>query len=70
MAWELILNFPNSMGNTQSHENNHIGATEIGSIFLNTKKVICKVILSFTPYPLFQRYLQSKENLLNLSMKC
>jgi hypothetical protein len=48
--------------NTQSHENNHIGGTEIGNIFLNTKKVICKVILSSTPYPLFQRYLQSKEN--------
>jgi hypothetical protein len=49
MAWELILNFPNSMDNTQSHENNHIGGTEIGNIFPNTKEVICKVILSFTP---------------------
>jgi hypothetical protein len=69
MAWELILNFSNSMGNTESHENNHIGGNEIGNIFLNTKKVICKVILCFTPYPLFQWYPQSKENLLNLSMK-
>jgi hypothetical protein len=29
-----------------------------------------KVTLSFTPYPLFQWYPQSKEILLNLSMKC
>jgi hypothetical protein len=28
------------------------------------------VALSFTPYPLFQLYLQSKEILLNLNMKC
>jgi hypothetical protein len=70
MAWELILNFPNSTSNTESRENNHIAATEIGNIFLNTKKVMCKVILSFTLYPLFQSYRQSKENLLNLSMKC
>jgi hypothetical protein len=28
------------------------------------------MLLSFTPYPLFQWYLQSKEILLNLSMKC
>jgi len=77
MAWELILIFPNSMGDTESHENNHIGGTEIGNIYLNTKKVIggteigniylntkkviCKVILSFTPCPLFQWYPQSKE---------
>jgi hypothetical protein len=35
-------------------------------------RVICKVTLStFTPpYPLFQRYPQSKEILLNISMKC
>jgi hypothetical protein len=33
-------------------------------------KVIRKVILSFTPYPLFEYYLQSKEILLNLGMKC
>jgi hypothetical protein len=33
-------------------------------------KVICKVTLSFTPYPLFQWYGQRKEILLNLSMKC
>jgi len=32
-------------------------------------KVIRKVTLSFTPYPLFQWYPQSKEILLNLSMK-
>jgi hypothetical protein len=61
MAWGLILIFPNSMGDTESHENNHIGGTEIGNIYLNTKKVICKVILSFTPCPLFQWYPQSKE---------
>jgi len=24
----------------------------------------------FTPYPVFQRYPQSKDNLINLSMKC
>ncbi len=33
-------------------------------------KVIRKVTLSFTTYPLFQWYLQSNEILLNLSMKC
>jgi hypothetical protein len=34
-------------------------------------KVICKVAFSFTPpYPLFQWYLQRKEILLNLNMKC
>ncbi len=33
-------------------------------------KVICKFTLSFTPYPLFQWYSQSKEILLNLSMIC
>jgi len=33
-------------------------------------KVICKVSLSFTPYPLFQWYPQSNEILLNISMKC
>jgi hypothetical protein len=33
-------------------------------------KVIREVSLSFTPYPLFQWYLQSKEILLNLKMKC
>jgi len=33
-------------------------------------KVVRKLTLSFTPYPLFQWYLQSKEILLNLSMKC
>jgi hypothetical protein len=34
-------------------------------------RVICKVTLSFTPYPLFQWYPQSNEIfLLNLGMKC
>ncbi len=33
-------------------------------------KVIHKVALSFTPYPIFRWYLQNKEILLNLSMKC
>jgi hypothetical protein len=33
-------------------------------------KVICKVTLSFTPYPLFQWYPQSKEILFNLGVKC
>jgi hypothetical protein len=33
-------------------------------------KVIHKVTLSFTPYPLFQWYPQSEEILLNLNMKC
>jgi hypothetical protein len=33
-------------------------------------KVICKVTLSFTPYPLFQWYSQSNEILLNLRMRC
>jgi hypothetical protein len=33
-------------------------------------KIIGKVTLSFTPYPLFQWYPQSKEILLNFSMKC
>jgi hypothetical protein len=37
--------------------------------WVNTK-VIHKVILSFTPYPLFQWYPQSKEILLSLNMKC
>jgi len=32
--------------------------------------VIRKVTLSFTPYPLFQWYSQSKEILFNFSMKC
>ncbi len=39
MAWELILNFPNSMDNTQSHENNHIWGTEI---FWTQKKLSVK----------------------------
>jgi hypothetical protein len=33
---------------------------------IQTNRVICKI----TPYPLFQWYLQSKEFLKNLSMKC
>jgi hypothetical protein len=33
-------------------------------------RVICKVTLCFTLYPLFQWSLQSKEILLNLGMKC
>jgi hypothetical protein len=33
-------------------------------------KVIHKITLSFTPYPLFQWYPQGKEILLNLRMKC
>jgi len=37
---------------------------------IQTNRVICKVTLSFTPYPLFQWYLQSKEIFKNLSMKC
>jgi len=36
--------------------------------FFNNK-VIGKVTLSFTPYPLFQWYLQSKEILLNLKVR-
>jgi hypothetical protein len=44
----------------------------MGSYYKQYKsiKVIRKLTLSFTPYPLFQWYLQSKEILLNLSMKC
>jgi hypothetical protein len=45
--------------------------------FIRVMRVIPKVTLSspcfwacFHPYPLFQWYLQSKEILLNLSMKC
>ncbi len=33
-------------------------------------KVIHKVTLSFTPYPIFRWYLQNNEILLNLGMKC
>jgi hypothetical protein len=33
-------------------------------------KVMCKVTIFFTSHPLFQWYPQSKEILLNLSMKC
>ncbi len=33
-------------------------------------KVICKVTLYFTPYPVFQWYPQSKQILLNVRMKC
>jgi hypothetical protein len=33
-------------------------------------RIICKVALCLTPYPLFQWYPQSKEFLLNLGMKC
>jgi hypothetical protein len=33
-------------------------------------KVMWKVALSFTLYPVFMWYLQSKEILLNLSLKC
>jgi hypothetical protein len=33
-------------------------------------KAIRKVTLTFTPYSLFQGYLQNKEILLDLSMKC
>jgi hypothetical protein len=39
-------------------------------LFLSSNKVVHKVTLSFTPYPHFQRYPQSKKLLLNLSMKC
>jgi len=35
--------------------------------FLN-KVIYSKVTLSFTPYPLFQWYLQSNENLLNITI--
>jgi hypothetical protein len=35
-----------------------------------SSKVIQKVTLSFTPYPTFRWYLQKKEILINLSMKC
>ncbi len=37
---------------------------------MSYNEVICKVTLSFTPYPLFEWYLRSKEILLNLNMKC
>jgi hypothetical protein len=37
--------------------------------FLFFPKLICKVTLSFTPYPLFQWYSQSKEISFNLKMK-
>ncbi len=39
-------------------------------IFAYSFRVIGKDILCFTPYPLFQWYLQSKKILLHLSMKC
>ncbi len=39
-------------------------------MFFALIKVIHKVTLSFTSYPLFQWYPQSKEILLNLIMKC
>jgi len=39
-------------------------------LWLYDKVIRSKVILSFTPCPLFQWYSQSKKILLNLSMKC
>jgi predicted oxidoreductase (fatty acid repression mutant protein) len=38
--------------------------------FAYSLRVMCKFTLCFTPYPLFQWYLQSKKILLNLVMKC
>jgi hypothetical protein len=38
--------------------------------FFSHDRLIRKVTFHFTPYPLFQWYLQSKEILLNLGMKC
>jgi hypothetical protein len=40
-----------------------------GTYLWTYMKVICEVAISFTPYPLFQWYPQSKEILLNLNMK-
>jgi len=49
----------------------HLWCTYVRKAFyFHVNIVICKVTLSFTPYPLFAWYLQSKEILLNLSMKC
>jgi len=41
-----------------------------GFLLEDLNKVICEVMLSFTPHPLFQWYPQSNEIILNLSMKC
>ncbi len=41
-----------------------------GFLVEDLNKFICKVILSFTPHPLFEWYPQSNEIILNLSMKC
>jgi hypothetical protein len=49
----------------------HVGWVWWGLIikFSCCTRVIHKVTLCFTPYPLFQRYRQSKEILLNLGMR-
>jgi hypothetical protein len=39
-------------------------------MFPENIKLIPKVSLFFIPYPLFKWYLESKEILLNLSVKC
>ncbi len=50
-------------------ENKMITNFEYMSNEFFNNKVIGKVTLSFTPYPLFQWYLQSKEILLNLKVR-
>jgi hypothetical protein len=42
---------------------------ELKTLRLVINKVICKVTLPFTPYPIFQGHPQSNEILLNLGMK-
>jgi hypothetical protein len=61
---EPYLNFRCIFTNTHIHSH----TKRYNNIYYN--RVINKVTLSFTPYPLFQWYPQTNEILLNLSMKC
>jgi hypothetical protein len=61
---EPYLNFRYIAINTHIHSH----TKRYNNIYYN--RLINKVTLSFTPYPLFQWYPQTNEILLNLSMKC
>jgi hypothetical protein len=62
----MTSHFIHSMDKTRAQYLHFWGTLQI---YLVGNKVICKVTLTFTLYPLFQWYLQSNEILLNLGMK-
>jgi hypothetical protein len=71
---KMILHWMNFMDISKERisecSEDQIQAQSNHNFMVMANKVIRKVILFFTPYPLFQWYPQSKEILLNLSMKC